>query len=1216
MTTMKKILCVVLWLVLAMLAEAGITIGQGPWIGTDKRGTAWYEEFQDWKASDLRALDTNGDTYNYSDTVDMSRDIVAFYSRIEGDTVFFRVDFFDLAQNAQNLGLDLYVAIDCAAGGAEWMPDFTDTRTDTPWELCVAVYDANNASVYNRNYQSLAWAWKGSYWRADLDSVEFGISRFALTDMGWNGTSPLRFQVFTTRDGTNGGSGEIGGSDIVDSLGTLFRTMGTSGNGYLQGSVSSDATTSRAKYAAVAHANQSVATQSGTQNHIFTNRKDVNLYPGFVRALDSAEMLKVPMNLHISGTLLMSFLWAEQDPAQPGFPERDGPTFINRVRNFVKGGPGSIIGGTLAEHIMPYFEGDVNRKSIEQNNLLLQDMFGLTKEDIKVMHVPERVIRSDVNHPAVRPEGPLDGKTFEDIEASGFKATYLDEVTHLHHWFYGNEQNNPGWDDHAWGRWSGGQGNDEETYQHKVHKINGVYCFVINDREDQAKFGNDDGGMSRDTRYTLLQKAMGDYAQLTLVFDDWEAYAGNSFASATPNNNADQWHTTLRWAANHPWIEIVNLKDVATWAMGDPAWVIDHGYVYNKSSQTYEWLKHASEGSYDTWYYGSGLEENFYNRVPRVINDWAPEGMKKYGDMNSPGTLIRDSWDVIQQITSPALKMISEWSYSAMIYETAWHDENPPAWWPPADKPWLSWADAYQSRNYQFTFQRPEANSYEDAAPLDWTSSWAVRLHGHVRDMGVMKDASDWIAAIKSGAQTSETRAYARDIDDDRLDEYVLCNDKVYLCFERWGGRLVKAFVYDAAYNGGDARMVIGVPICNPAQESENEDADNNRCSAFKDRYSGGTKDHRYVDMDFASPTAPRSVSNGWVFVSQDGKITKRVTLPAGKRAVLADYQFAPELGMVFTRHGLGPNQLDLMLRGQQNLVWVNEAGYRGLRNSQGGEAYVVAVKNAKIMDGKLSSAGWDNRELPLVEQFETYNTSTSSTVAIAFDEATARELAGAPSVPVQWVGNTYHWPFNGSFTAADDLWVNTESWPKGAGVQGIVVFSTNRVTWSAVALARNGSTANNDQWHANLGKFKPGQTVEYAVAIIDAAGTYMWDSRGGQNYKASVSPALSVQWIGNTYTWPGSGQVVSTNDLWINTETWPNGAGVTTRIVYTTNGTTWAQADLRKAGTNGNNDWWHLNMGKLPAGTTVRFAMSVEDANGKLVWDKNGGRDYTVTVR
>jgi hypothetical protein len=198
----------------------------------------------------------------------------------------------------------------------------------------------------------------------------------------------------------------------------------------------------------IAHANQSVATKGGTQGHIFTDRSDVGKYPGFIRLIDSAEMLNVPMNLHISGTLLMSFQWATQNPVEAGYPNRDGPTFLNRVKKFVTPGqgPGSLIGGVLAEHIMPYFEGEVNRKSIAQNNELVQNLFGLGVNDMQVMHIPERVFHTNTNSPYVNPAGPIKGKPFEDIVASGFPATYLDEVTHLHWWFYPNETNNPGWD--------------------------------------------------------------------------------------------------------------------------------------------------------------------------------------------------------------------------------------------------------------------------------------------------------------------------------------------------------------------------------------------------------------------------------------------------------------------------------------------------------------------------------------------------------------------------------------------------------------------------------------------------------------------------------------------------------------------------------------------------------------------------------------------------
>ncbi len=982
---------------LAGLACA-IEIGPGPAVGTDKRGVTWYREFQDWGQADVRALDNNDDQYKFSDSYDMSRDLVALYAHDDGTNVYFRLDLFDLAYEAQAANVDMYLAIDCATGGQEWFPDYTDTRTDHPWEVCIGVYNSSAAAVYTTDWSNHVSQFVGygggGYWRSDLDAVEFGIQRQFLLDRGWNGQlASLNLQAFTCRDGTMGGGGEIAGADIVDHFGTLTRDTGD-GNGLLAGAVAASSGAGRAKYAVVAHANQSVAAKTGTQGHIYADRSDLDLHPGFIRLLDTAEMFNLPVNLHISGTLLMSFLWANQDPAEAGYPARDGPTFLARVSRFVTNGPGSLVGGVLAEHIMPYFEGAVNQQSIAQNSELLDHLFGLSESEMKVMHVPERVIRSETNNPHARGNGPLDGKTFEDIAQSGFSATYLDEVTHLHWWFYPGEQTNAGWDTYNCGRWAGGQGNDEEVYHHKAHKMNGVICFMINDREDQSKFGNDDGGMARDTRYTLLQKARaGDSAQLTLVFDDWEAFAGNSFASSTPNNNADQIHTTLRWAANHPWIEVVNLRTVTDWAQGDGSWVIDHGYVYDKPSQTYEWLKRASEHSYDNWYYGSGAETSFFARVPPVRwGDAGPEtpaGMPPYGDMNTTGTLFRDSWDAIQAIASTNLRRLAEWSFSAMVYETAWHDEdaNP---------------DQYKSRNYQdlaqggFTRGVAAGNcdeAYEDSTG-DNTSGWALRLHGHVRQLAALADVDRWVADVRSGAQGPAPQAVARDVDLDTQAEYILCNNKVYLCYERWGARLVRAFVYDTNALAGDALAVVGALVANPAEEHENEGADNNRCSAFKDRYNSGLNGNHYVDMDFAA-TPPTASAGSWAFVSSDGRVRKTVALDTGRDVARAAYAVAPDVGTLYTRFGFGPNQLDLMLNGPARLQKEQDASFRGLANSAGGAAYVVAGRNCGLVTNSIVNAGWDHRVLPLTEQFETWNTATNFTVAVAFSLASARDVDG-----------------------------------------------------------------------------------------------------------------------------------------------------------------------------------------------------------------------------
>ena len=979
----------------------------------------------------MRVVSPNNNEVILNDGYDTSRDLIAFYSHDGGDpgsggdgNYYFRLDFFDLQYQAEQGHLDVYVLIDFASGGQSGLPDGILGTTDHPWNIAVAMYETTVGHLYDKNFtdlgtNNLVGSQNGgiSYWRADLDSMECGIKRQVMLNAGWDGHSPLSFQAFSAKEFNTA---------LIDTVNSFNPSTKV-----LTGAVSSTNVILTAKYAAIAHANQSLATRTQTEGHIYTKRLDLNpaLYPGFVRTLDSHTMLNVPLNMHISGTLLSSFKWAKEDPADPNYtyPERDGPTFLNRIGQFIQSGNGALVGGVFAEHIMPYYEGQVNQRSIVAFNDLAQSLFGLTTNDMKVMHVPERVIHTNTNWPHANSNGPLTGKPFQDILAGGYQATYLDEISHLHWWFYPDETN---FFSNCCGtgneRWAGFGGCNERAYQHKVHKINGVYCFMINDREDQEKFGPQDGGMANDTRYSLLDKALqandpnntGGYAPLTLVFDDWEAYAGNCFTCVTPNNNADQWHQTIRWAANHPWIQVVKLKDVLGWAVADSNWVVDHGFVYDRSIQTYEWLKRASEQDYDHWYYGwspsTNLEENFSARIPATANNgtFFIPGTKPYGDLNHTNTLMRDSWDKVQVMPQGNLRKLAEWEYSAMIYETAWHDENQPPWWTPANG---DWSTTYKSRNYQLNFDINDGCTiaYSD----QWynnTSGWATKLHGHVRSVGILADAAQWVQDINNSVQGSNTVVVSKDVDDDLWNEYILKNNRVYLCFKRWGGRLVAAFVYNPATQ--DAVEVIGQPVANPAQESDEEDADNTRCSAFKDRYASASNTTQYVDMDYAL-IAPVQGSNFWEFVSQDGQIRKRITLSSGRDAVQGQYSMGNGVGTLYVRHGFGPNQMDLLHNGDANLIVQSDSTYYGLSNAMGGAVYAVNDVNCQRSVNALPNAGYQNREFPLIEQVEQYNSGGATNFAmwLAFSPASGVSVDG-DGVP-NWWRQQYFGSITGSAT-------------------------------------------------------------------------------------------------------------------------------------------------------------------------------------------------------
>lgn len=949
----------------APVQAAPIVIGPGPALGTDRAGDTWNQELQDWSHTDLRALDPVGSAdavYGWGDGFDDSRDIAAFYSRFEnagsGDNLYFRVDLHDLRLGAENGHLDLYVAIDCAAGGQLWMPDLLDVQTDRLWDACVAVYRAGSVAgsdfrVYDQNFNQ-PWnaLYLGAYFQSELDAVEFGIRRQVLLNAGWDGVSPITFQVFTTNDGaetncTGGGRS----SDIADAITDVDRGCS---DGTLNGGTLSTASAGLVYYASIAHGNQSVNQADDIGAHIYDSEANTGIRggTGFLRALDTHRLFGVPINLHPSGTLTTACLWARR-PGGASDPQ-DGPSFLQEIRAFADADqsvkPGSLIGGVFAEHIMPYFEGPVNARSLAVTDSLQQVVYGVSAADAKVMHTPERVIRSQSTGLA-----PLDGHTFEDIAASPYQATVLDEVTHLHHWFYSGETCAP-----------------DAGYRHKLHKINGVYCFIINDREDQGKFGNHDGGAVMDTRFSLLQKALfGNSSESVVVFDDWEALAGKSFdatsGNSLPNNNPNQYHRTIRWLANHPWVRVVNLKDLLGIAQANPsAFVIDHGNRFDLSVQTYEWLKHASENSYNYWYYNNnagfgGNEQDFYNLVPVITgaqgdyharnatpaNDGPPlpSGMK-HGDMNTPGTLLYETWARLQQAPMNRLRVLGEWSFLAMIYETAWHEENE-----------LDYSDSDCYGNWNF----PDGS-------WDGVNTWALRLQNHARQGAIYAAAAQWADSVQRGVWPVSVVTRASDVDLDGELEYVIANRKAYTVFERYGGRGVLACVYDAAR--GDAEVLVGAPITNPSAPGEEEYTGPlaNRCSAFKDVNGGVYADAPYTAIAYENG-AQGSTARGWQFTSPDGKISKFLSLEVDSGDVHAHYRETVS-GPLFVRLGLSPNPLDLIHQGQTHLVGTLLGDRYRLANSAGGAAQVEWPAGVSF-NPSPSFAGADRRNLALTEEVE-----------------------------------------------------------------------------------------------------------------------------------------------------------------------------------------------------------------------------------------------------
>jgi len=844
-----------------------ITIGRGPWLGRSS-GLDLYEDLQDWEYLDCRGVDPADDALTLGDARDASRDLLAIYSRRERGQLFLRADLLDLGLGDETHALDVVFLIDCGPGGQRWLPNFVSGKTRMRWDLALTVRDGQTTEILDADWRDQSgWA-RGAALRSDLDAVEVAVDLAALRAAGWDGSAPLSLQAYTVRDGDDRVADAFAERDLADGrLDTVIPETQLGGT---------------AKYSVILHGNQAVQPQRWLHDLIESPSTPTpsGRPTGYRRALDSHSLLRAPVNIHLSGTLAATIEWAV-------------PSFNDRIRGFLDGhaetGQAAIMGGVLAEHILPFFEnalsdrggGGVNGSSVRLNELLLDRLYGTGGRT--VFWIPERVVR---------------GETFADVladgqgRATGYRYSVVDQVTHLDRWF--------------------GHTDAHSSNGHKINRINGVSCFVINDEADQWKFANTDGGLWVWTRRQLVGKALdADQEQLTLVFDDWEAFSGRSFTSfGVGNDNPDNYETNLRWIANHPWIQVVTLDEVATWGWRQ----VDRGHRPDLPLETYDWLRHATQGSYAQWFHGSAQEESFTALRPqRVAGEEIP---RAFGEVQTAGGLLHDVWEQVAAAPAGPLKDLAEAVYSVDVFETAWHDED---------------MNDYVSKTASGGYRYPDTT-------FDRVAGWAVGMQARLGDAALVARAARW-----SASAPSQARAWREDVDLDGERELLLADRRAFYAFDLQGGRLVLGAVRDPASGRADAFMASLLQASNESsREREGESEDRvARVQGLVDWWSQGAGS-RHVNASYTA----EAIAGGWRLRSADGLITKTVSIHDGRLRVR--YTLSPQLGTLYVRSGMAPATFGLFL-GQQLTVAPRSDGavVLGAESHGGGRVEVALVPRA-----------------------------------------------------------------------------------------------------------------------------------------------------------------------------------------------------------------------------------------------------------------------------
>jgi hypothetical protein len=335
-----------------------------------------------------------------------------------------------------------------------------------------------------------------------------------------------------------------------------------------------------------------------------------------------------------------------------------------------------------------------------------------------------------------------------------------------------------------------------------------------------------------------------------------------------------------------------------------------------------------------------------------------------------------------------------------------------------------------------------------------------------------------------------------------------------------------------------------------------------------------------------------------------------------------------------------GEGTCDALRRLNGALVTVSQRG--GLRYGRTSADNGITWSSPALMDTRN---GWSVKDVADAGSMHLLLMDQAATGMAYYTVSTT----GSGGVPVQWIGNTYHWPGNGEIDPWDAIWVNTETYPKNAATNVQIVYSINGgINWTARSLEYAGGTAANDQWHLNLGMFSAGTTVRYAVVASDAAGLQKWDNNGGQDYAARVSSSSAVPapvfWGLDPYRYDNEkvrvngqagyggrqfGEFAAGPAITVVARPVENGNGnnvqtacsIVSKLHYTTTPGQWDNAVtvtgvFHAAGFSNKPifDYFTYSLGTLPAGSQVEFWLEAQNAGG-TTYGQEANHNFTFSI-
>jgi len=254
-----------------------------------------------------------------------------------------------------------------------------------------------------------------------------------------------------------------------------------------------------------------------------------DLRTGMLGLLAVHKAAGMPLNLHISGTLLEAVSW-------------HCPSAIPVLRDCVRDGLVEIIGSCYGQNIMRFFSVEYNVRQLNEELGLFESLLDVPPSEVKVFWPPERVWDTKSVAPVLRNPALING---------GYDYVILDDRTLVSP---GDpEMTRAAYDEES--RWT------PELYQsHEIENGFGLIALPIATRLRHSippRQQRDWQRVQVELEALLVQEtATGDANFLALYADDMEKVSG-VWNTDGPGHYAD----FIQWLAKNPWIRPVKLSD-------------------------------------------------------------------------------------------------------------------------------------------------------------------------------------------------------------------------------------------------------------------------------------------------------------------------------------------------------------------------------------------------------------------------------------------------------------------------------------------------------------------------------------------------------------------------------------------------------------------------------------------------------------------------------